>query len=69
MGIIELLQKIGEDNVRLQPLDQCVTDMKMSRGINKYTFESEVSFSLDGPQKMGLVVWLDRDKVKTVIGK
>lgn len=69
MGIIELLQKIGEDNVRLQPLDQCVTDMKMSRGANKYTFESEVPFSLDGTQKMGLVVWLDRDQVNTVLGK
>jgi hypothetical protein len=69
IGITELIQKIGDDNVRLQPLDSCLTDMRSKKGENLYTFASEVPFDLKGPNKLGLVLWLDRDDVKKILGQ
>lgn len=63
MNIIELLQKIGVDNIRLQMLDTSLTNMQALRRANKYTFESEVPFDLNGPEKKGIVLWLDRNEV------
>lgn len=69
MNIIELLQAIGVDNIRLQFLDQSLTNMNALKRGNKYTFESEVPFDLNGPAKQGIVLWLDREQVAKIMAE
>jgi hypothetical protein len=69
MNIIELLQTIGVDNIRLQMLDQSLTDMISLKHSNKYTFESEIPFGLNGPEKQGIVLWLDREQVAKILAE
>ncbi|MNP03024.1 hypothetical protein D3C76_948920 [compost metagenome] len=69
IGIVELITQIGNDNIELQPLDVAITDMQKKKGHNLYTFGSAMSFDLSGTKKFGLVVWLDRDRVKEITEK
>mgnify|MGYP001598269585 CR=1 FL=1 len=68
IGIVELLTQVGNDNIEIQPLDVAITDMQKRKGHNLYTFGSEMSFDLSGTKKVGLVVWLDRDRAKEITG-
>lgn len=67
MKLSELIAVYGDDKVQFQNLDECATDFRTSRGITKITFGAEQPFNLDGTEKLGLVVWLDRDLVKEII--
>lgn len=67
MNLSELIAKYGDDKVQFQNLDQCADAMNMAKGKTKITFGTEQPFGLEGTQKLGLVVWLDRERVKEII--
>lgn len=67
MNIVELIEKVGLDNVRVQELTPAITSISTSgrsgRGMNKVTFvTSELSprdMVVPGDHPIGLVVWID----------
>ena len=69
MKLSELIAKYGDDTVQFQNLDHCARDLDMNKGKTWITFGTEQPISLDGLQKLGLVVWLDREKVAEIIAE
>lgn len=69
MNLSELIAKYGDENVSFQRVDDCVTDMNMTRNGTRASFVTPERIGLDGFDKMGLIVWLDREKVKAIIAK
>lgn len=69
MKLSELIAACGDDKVQFQNLDQCAIniDYNIKRG-TKITFGTEQPVSLDGTQRLGLVVWLDRQDVSRATG-
>lgn len=61
MKLTELLSEIGDDNIGLQNLSQCVTKMHYSKKKgHEYTFLSDQPFGPQGPEKACLILWIDR---------
>jgi hypothetical protein len=69
VGLVELVTAIGNDGLKIQSLDTCITNMQKRSGHNEFTFGSEQSFSIDGTEELGIVVWMSRDKVKSIMGE
>ena len=71
MGIVELVTEIGDENIRAQFLDQCAINLDWSKKKGtKITFGTEVGINpTTGTDKLGIVIWLDREAVKAVIAK
>lgn len=67
MKMSELIAKYGDDAVQFQNLDHCARDLNMNKGKTWITFGTEQPFDFNGTQKLGLVLWLDRDKVKEIV--
>ncbi len=67
MNLSELVAAYGDDKIKLQNLDQCSTTLNMKGGSTYITFGTDVKLGLDGPEKLGLVVWFDRDRVQEII--
>lgn len=67
MKLSQLIAEYGDDRVQFQNLDQCATDLNMGRNGTRITFGTEQRLNLDGPEKLGLIVWLDRDRVAEII--
>lgn len=67
MKISELIAKYGDDDVQFQNLDNCLIKADMKGGVSKITFGTEQPITLDGAQKLGLIVWLDRKRVSEII--
>ena len=66
MKLSELIAAYGDDAVQFQNLDQCATNFQTTKKGTLITFGSERPFSIDGIDKLGLVVWLDRKRVKEI---
>ena len=69
LGIIELLTRIGEENVRLQNLLESATNFQARKqGTTAITFltnQMHTTEVVHGPPKMmGLVLWLPADLVE-----
>lgn len=69
IGIAELVAKLGDDNIKFQPLDSCAVNFRATKAGNEVTFVTDQPFSLDGTPEMGIVLWLPRDKVKEILGQ
>lgn len=70
MKLSELILAVGDDNVQFQNLDQCAIDLNYSaKKGSKITFGTEQALTLDGTQKLGLVVWLDREQVNAALNQ
>ena len=70
MKVSELISNIGDDNIEIQNLDTCVEAFSMDKkGITKATFGTESTFGLNGFDKLGLIVWMDRDAVKAAMAR
>lgn len=69
MNLSELIARYGDDKVQFQNLDQCTESLKMNKGHSKITFGTEQPINLDGTERMGLVVWLDRKRVAEIIAE
>lgn len=67
MNISELLAAIGDDNVQWQNLDQCADSLNMNGNTTRITFGTEQRLTLSGTERLGLIIWLDRDAVKAAI--
>jgi hypothetical protein len=63
----ELISAYGDDKVEFQNLDQCTLSLNANTKGTKLTFGTEQSFDLKGTKKLGLVIWLDRVRVKEII--
>jgi len=64
MKMSELILAIGDDNVLVQLLDQCASDLNYSaKSGTKITFGTDQPIDLKGTKKLGIVLWLDRDLV------
>lgn len=66
MKLSELIAAYGDDLVQFQNLDHCASSLNMNKGVTKITFGTEQPISLNGTEKLGLVVWLDRAKVAEI---
>jgi len=68
----ELLIACDEDKLEFQPLDKCAKslDYHHKKGTT-ITFGTEAKPGSDGhlTEKMGIVLWLDRDAVKAALAK
>src|SRR3546814_1501870 len=64
MKMSELILAIGDDNVEFQNLDQCAEKLNMNGGATRITFATLRNITPQGTDKLGLVLWLDRDAVK-----
>lgn len=63
----ELIAAYGDDKVQFQSLDQCAETLNMNKGVTKITFGTEQPINLDGMERLGLVVWFDREKIAEII--
>lgn len=63
MNISELILAIGDDNVQFQNLDHCAEQLNLVGTTTKITFGTEEPFSFKGTERLGLVIWLDRQAV------
>ncbi len=67
MTLLELINIVGPDNIRIQKLDDCVTvasaRTKPERGVTLTFFTREITVSevAQGTGKYGLVVWIPRE--------
>ena len=65
MKLSELILAIGDENVQMQPLDACMIAARYDyRSGTKITFGTPMALTPNGTERMGLIVWLDRDAVK-----
>lgn len=70
MKLSELITAVGDDKVEFQNLDQSLISLDFNaKSGTKITFGSSMTAGIDGTDKLGLVVWLDRDAVKAAIQK
>lgn len=75
MKLGDLLEKIPDEKIGIQYLTECMTGAKDKNRPFKHTEISFVTEELTCNQymqdsgKVGLIVWIDRDEYKRVIGK
>lgn len=69
MTLSELIAKHGDDKVQFQKLDDDLITLKMKNGHSKITFGTNEAVGPSGTDKMGLIVWLDRDRVSEIIAE
>lgn len=62
----ELIARYGDDNVQFQNLDTCATSLNMSKNGTKITFGTEQRIGLNGTDRLGLVLWFDREKIAAI---
>lgn len=72
MGITELLQRIGDDNVRLQNLLEGDVDVTKTKHGTKITFYTDPenlnpASALNGHDKVCLILWLPRKLVDAAL--
>lgn len=68
MKTSELIATIGDDNVKVQFIDQCgiTLDWDHKKG-TRITFGTEVALGPNGTDLMGMIVWMDRGAVKDAL--
>ncbi len=67
MNLAELITAYGGDDVQFQTLDTCADRMNMANGYTKITFGTGEPLGPGGTVKMGLIVWMDRDRVAKIL--
>lgn len=67
LPLSKLIADYGDDKIEMQNLDQCATSLNMSGDITKITFGTPRRLTLEGTDKLGLVVWLDRARVAEIV--
>lgn len=68
MTLSELISAYGDDKVKLQNLDHCaeILNYNHKKG-TKITFRTDIALGANGTREMGLVVWMDRDRVAEIL--
>lgn len=68
VGMTELISKIGDENIKFQNLDSCSISLNYDhKKGSKITFGTDELITPDGTERLGLILWLPRDKVKEII--
>lgn len=69
MGIVKVLEIIGDDNIKYQNLNNSLVRAKVNRKHNdtEITFCTDVDFLNDDSKVVGLVVWVDADKLQSAV--
>lgn len=67
MKLSELIARYGDDRVQFQNLDECADSLNMGKRVTKITFGTEQKVGLNGTEQLGLVLWLDRQRVAEII--
>lgn len=69
MRLSELILKYGDGNVELQNLDKCIISIDWSiKKKTHITFGTEMAIDPSkGTEKLGLVLWFDRDKMNEIL--
>jgi len=67
MQLSKLIAEYGDENVKFQTLDSCFIEAKIAKGHNKVTFGTDASFNHKGMVQLGIVVWMDRDKIDAIL--
>jgi hypothetical protein len=62
-------QYSGQPKVGVQYLNQCADRLDMNGGTTRITFGTEQMLTPSGTDKLGIIVWLDRDAVKDAIAQ
>ncbi|PNG65023.1 hypothetical protein CRN61_17700 [Vibrio vulnificus] len=70
-SLSELITEIGDDNVTVQPLHQCMISSNYSNGVTTILFGTNVLGPLDmvGDKKTALIVWMDVDDFNSALKK
>jgi hypothetical protein len=70
-SLSELITEIGDDNVTVQPLHQCMISQNYINGATTIRFGTNVlgPFDMVGEKKTALVVWMDVDDFNTALNK
>jgi hypothetical protein len=68
MRLSEMIAAIGDDNVKIQNLDEAsiTLDWDAKKG-TRISFGTEIPLRPDGTERLGLVIWLDREAVRKAI--
>ena len=69
LKLSELIAAYGDDKVECQKLDDCVENFNLTKHGTKATFGTSVGFDLNGFTKLGLIVWLDRERVAEIVAQ
>jgi transcription elongation GreA/GreB family factor len=71
LSLSQLIIACGDDKVQFQNLDQCAVSLDYTaKHGNRITFGTTMNIMADkGTEKVGLVVWLDRDAVKAAVAE
>lgn len=69
MNIAELITECGVDKVGVQYLDQCADTLNMNGATTRITFGTEQPLTPNGTDKLGIVVWIDRQDVADALAK
>lgn len=67
MKLSELISAYGDERVKFQNLDGSISNMQSGKQANSITFKTDQPFGFDGTAQLGLVVWMDRDRVKEIM--
>lgn len=68
-GLVELITALGDTNLKFQMLDQAGQDYRLTKHGTKVSFLTDGSFDLGGMEQCGIIVWVDRAKLKEVWSK
>lgn len=70
MKLSELILEIGDDKVEIQNLDTCAIDLNYDhKKGTTIKFGTEAKLTFEGTEKLGMVIWLDREAVRKALGK
>jgi len=67
MKLSELLREYGDDNYKFQSLDTSALGFDAKKAHTEIKFGTTETFHVDKTVKMGIVIWLDRDKVQQIM--
>lgn len=61
----ELVSDIGNENITMQNLDECAVELSRSNNnVTKITFLTDMPFDMRGTERLGVVLWFERDAVR-----
>jgi hypothetical protein len=68
LSLSDLIKRYGDDKISFQKIDDCAQSMSMTARGTKITFVTPEPLSPIGLDKLGLVVWFDRERIATLLG-
>ena len=69
MNVIELVSQIGIENVKIQSIGQSLIKASVKKGHTEITFGTEITpieIIGDKPEKIGLILWMDGNRVREI---